>query len=113
MSSSIKSILVTKLQYHGDVLLMTPVFTLLREKFPEARIDVLVYKETAPMIAGDQDINGIYVIDKGWKKLGTMGRLKAEAGLVWALRRNHYDAVIHTTSLPRGAWLTRLIRVIR
>ncbi|MDD7442836.1 MAG: putative lipopolysaccharide heptosyltransferase III [Sutterellaceae bacterium] len=109
MSSSIKSILVTKLQYHGDVLLMTPVFTLLREKFPEARIDALVYKETAPMIAGDPDINNIYVIDKGWRKLGTVGRLKAEAGLVRALRRNRYDTVIHTTSLPRGAWLTRLL----
>lgn len=109
MSSSIKSILVTKLQYHGDVLLMTPVFTLLREKFPEARIDALVYKETAPMLAGNPDLSNIYVIDRGWKKLGGFARLRAEAGLAGTLRENRYDTVIHTTPLPRIAWLTKFV----
>ncbi len=109
MSSSIKSILVTKLQYHGDVLLMTPVFTLLREKFPDARIDALVYKETAPMLAGNPDLSHVYVIDRGWKKLGGLARLRAEAGLARTLRENRYDTVIHTTPIPRIAWLTKFV----
>ena len=49
--SEIRRVLVTKLRHHGDVLLTSPVFTALARAMPEAEIDALVYRETAPMLA--------------------------------------------------------------
>src|SRR5829696_7527341 len=47
----IERVLVTKLRHHGDVLLTSPVFTVLKRAAPHVAIDALVYRETAPMLA--------------------------------------------------------------
>jgi heptosyltransferase-3 len=54
-----KKIVVITLRYLGDVLLTTPLLRSLREAFPEAQIDVLVYSNTAAMLEGNPDINHI------------------------------------------------------
>ena len=48
----VRRVLVTKLRHHGDVLLASPVFTVLKRAVPAAEIDALVYRETAPMLEG-------------------------------------------------------------
>lgn len=45
-----KNILLIKLRHHGDMLLTTPVINALRQRYPQANIDVLLYKETRPML---------------------------------------------------------------
>ena len=50
--ASVRRVLVTKLRHHGDVLLASPVFTVLANRAPHAEIDALVYEDTRDMLAG-------------------------------------------------------------
>ena len=88
-----KRILVAKLRHHGDVLLSSPVFTCLRRRYPDARIDAYVYKETLPMLEG-LDIDNYYLFDR--KKRNTLSILKK----IWQTK---YDLAINLTEGDRGA----------
>ena len=52
-------ILVVVLQRLGDVLLTTPLIRSLKRAWPDARIDVLVYADTAGILHGNPDIENI------------------------------------------------------
>ena len=52
-------ILVIAMQFLGDVLLTTPLIHSLKRAYPDAQIDVLVYKNTASMLEGNPDISHI------------------------------------------------------
>lgn len=52
-------ILVIAMRYLGDVLLTTPLLHSLRQAYPDARLDVLVFANTASMLEGNPDINQI------------------------------------------------------
>ncbi|MCF7966262.1 MAG: putative lipopolysaccharide heptosyltransferase III [Methylobacter tundripaludum] len=54
-----KKILVIAMRYLGDVLLTTPLLHSLRQAYPDARLDVLVFRNTVAMLQGNQDINHI------------------------------------------------------
>ncbi|MGZ8161845.1 MAG: putative lipopolysaccharide heptosyltransferase III [Methylobacter sp.] len=54
-------ILVIALRHLGDVLLTTPLLCSLRQAYPEARLDILVYGNTAPILKGNPDINNIII----------------------------------------------------
>jgi heptosyltransferase-3 len=47
------------MRYLGDVLLTTPLLHSLRLAYPDARLDVLVFSNTAAMLEGNPDINHI------------------------------------------------------
>jgi len=105
----IKRVLVIKLRHHGDVLLTSPVFSVLKNHGPHLEIDALVYAETAPMLELHPAIASVYRIDRDWKKQGWGAQAAAEWQLFSILRARNYDLVIHLTEHPRGAWLTRLL----
>jgi len=109
-SSHLRRVLVIKLRHHGDVLLTSPVFTVLKRAAPAAEIDALVYAETAPMLQGHPAISRLHTIDREWKRRGSIVQLRAETSLLRALASRRYDLVVHLTEHPRGAWLTRLLR---
>ena len=44
---AIHRVLVIKLRHHGDVLLSSPVFSVLKAHAPQAEIDALVYGDLA------------------------------------------------------------------
>lgn len=100
-------ILLIKLRHHGDMLLTTPVIDSLRQRWPEARIDVLLYEETRDMLAAHPAIENIYGIDRKWKKLGTRGHLQKEWQLLRTLRSQHYHLVINLADQWRSAIVTR------
>lgn len=100
-------ILLIKLRHHGDMLLTTPVIHSLRQRWPDAQIDVLLYEETRDMLAAHPDIHHIYGIDRKWKKLGTRGHLLKEWQLLRALRDRRYQLVLNLADQWRSAIITR------
>lgn len=106
----IRSALVTKLRHHGDVLLASPVFTVLKRAAPQVEVDALVYRETAPMLAGHPAIAQLQVIDRGWKERGIAAQARGELALLRQLRARKYDLIVHLTEHPRGLTLARLLR---
>lgn len=100
--------LVVKLRHHGDVLLSSPVFSVLKAHAPHCEIDALVYADTADMLRLHPAITQVHVIDRQWKKLGLAAQAAAEWRLLQGLRRQRYDLIVHLTEHPRGAWLARL-----
>ncbi len=59
MLPSRPKILVVVLRRLGDVLLTTPLIASLRRGFPDASIEALVFADTAGILAGNPDLNGI------------------------------------------------------
>ena len=105
----VRRALITKLRHHGDVLLASPVFTVLSRAAPAAEIDALVYSETTAMLAGHPSIARVHAVDRSWKRQGLLRQARAERALLSALRERRYDLIVHLTEHPRGAWLTRLL----
>lgn len=107
--SAVRRVLVIKLRHHGDVLLSSPLLTVLKKHAPHAEIDALVYHDTRDMLSGHPALSELFTIDRQWKKLGPLGQLRAEWQLLSRLRARGYDLVIHLTEHKRGAWLSRLL----
>lgn len=107
--NSLRRALVIKLRHHGDVLLTSPVFSVLKNHAPQLEIDALVYRETTDMLALHPAISCIHCIDRQWKKQGVAAQAQAEWALLKALRARRYDLVVHLTAHPRGAWLKRWV----
>ena len=57
-----KKVLIIANQQIGDVLLSTPLLRAMRIAWPQAVIDVLVYENTAGILAGNPDCNGIITV---------------------------------------------------
>ena len=100
----VHAVLVIKLRHHGDVLLTSPVYQILKQRFPHLSIDALIYKETYPMLADHEAINHVYCIDKQRKGL------KHELQRIKQLKQQSYDLIIHLTESWRGAILCRLLK---
>ncbi len=97
--------LVIKLRHHGDVLLASPVLSLLKSRGLE--VDALVYDDTAPMLDGHPALSMLHEVGRGWKGEGLASRLSAEKQLFQNLRARGFDLVVHLSEQPRGAWLAR------
>ena len=108
--ADIRRALVIKLRHHGDVLLTSPVLSVLKAHAPQCKIDAVVYAETAPMLEGHPALDQLHTIDRNWKKQGWSAQAHAEWQLLSRLRARRYDLVVHLTEHRRGAWLTRLLR---
>lgn len=91
-----KQILVCQLRQIGDVLLATPSIQLLKQRFPEAKIDVLTEKKCAPVLENNPHVNRIWAIDKdALKSPFAAFRWYAKVG------RSGYDLILDCQQLPR------------
>ena len=105
---AISRALVIKLRHHGDVLLTSPVFSVLKRAAPQCEIDALIYGETSPMLEDHPAIAQIHAIDRNWKRQGILRQTAAESRLLSALKNRQYDLIVHLTNHPRGAWVARM-----
>lgn len=113
--SKIRRVLVIKLQHLGDVLLTTPVFTVLKQRYPQLEIDALVFADTAPLLGDNEHISRIFTLQRASRKApGTTirQRLAEEYRLYRALQARRYDLIIALSDRWRAAWLTRLLRPV-
>ena len=108
--AAVRRVLVVKLRHHGDVLLASPAFRVLRNRMPHAEVDALVYGETRDMLQGHPDISRIHTIDRAWRRQGAALQASRELDLLRALRERRYNLLVHLTSHWRGAWLAQMLR---
>ncbi|NIG62284.1 MAG: putative lipopolysaccharide heptosyltransferase III [Serratia symbiotica] len=104
----VQRILIVKLRHYGDMLLITPVISSLLQNYPQAQIDVLLYKETHEILASNPALSNIFAIDRQWKKQGTLAHLRHELSLLRQLKAQRYDMVVNLADQWRSAILTRL-----
>ncbi|HEX5126553.1 MAG TPA: putative lipopolysaccharide heptosyltransferase III [Rhodocyclaceae bacterium] len=102
-------VLIIKLRHHGDVLLTSPVLSVLKAHAPHIEIDALVFADTAPMLTHHPALDELFVIDRAQKKRGIVKQLSSEWALFQQLQSRDYDLVIHLTDHPRGAWLAKFL----
>ena len=108
--ASVRHALVVKLRHHGDVLLSSPVFQVLRNRMPQAELDALVYADTRPMLEGHPAIARIHTVDRAWKRQSLAVQARHENALLAQLRARRYQLVVHLTDHWRGAWLAQALR---
>ena len=109
-------VLIIRRDNIGDLICTTPLFSAIREHFPEAYIAALVNSYNAPAISGNPNLNDVFVYTKGKHAAGKnivvtyWQRLK----LIWSLRKLRFDYVLLPSNgpAPRALKLARLIRPI-
>lgn len=106
--TGVKKILVVKLRQLGDVLLTSPVFHVLRKRFPNAELHAYVYRESFDMLDGQVD--QLIGYDRKWKQLGFFKRMARELQLWRKIKNERYDLVINLTEGDRGALAARASR---
>ncbi|MDC9615758.1 putative lipopolysaccharide heptosyltransferase III [Xenorhabdus khoisanae] len=103
-----EKILIIKLRHHGDTLLITPVVNTLKKNFPSAEIDVLLYKETEPMLMNFAQVSHIFSVDRQWKKEGTKAYIAHHWLLLTQLKKRKYDLIINLAD----QWYSALVSKI-
>jgi len=89
-------VLVTRLNYLGDVVLSLPMIDALRRVQPGVEIDYLTREPAASLLRGDGRFARVFTPGGG---------ARASLKLVATLRSRRYRAVIDLYSNPRSAWL--------
>src|SRR5262245_23900052 len=92
-------VLVTRLNYLGDVVLSLPLVDAIHARWPGIEIDYLAREPGAELLANDSRFARVFTLKDG---------LVNTLALVRDLRARHYRAVIDLYSNPRSAWLSWL-----
>jgi ADP-heptose:LPS heptosyltransferase len=96
-------ILVIQQKMIGDVLISSIICNNLRDAFPDAQIDYLVYESTTPVLEGNTNIDNIILFQKKHRE-NTFEFLK----LALKIRDNQYDLIIDAYS-KLESWLIVLL----
>ncbi|MBF0381070.1 MAG: putative lipopolysaccharide heptosyltransferase III [Magnetococcales bacterium] len=104
--SKIKTVLVIFFKHIGDVILSTPVYSVLKNRHPHLQIDALVNKETAEMLQGNPNINEVISYDRKVVKSSLGNKIKGEIALYSSIRNRRYDMVISLDGSNRGRTLS-------
>jgi heptosyltransferase-3 len=107
--SLLRRALVIQLRHHGDVLLASPLFTVLKNRVPSIELDALVYSETREMLDLHPAISRVHQVRRDLKGARTTTRIAEEWRLFAGLRQRGYDLIVHLSEHPRGAWLARAL----
>ncbi|MBT6842435.1 MAG: glycosyltransferase family 9 protein [Candidatus Melainabacteria bacterium] len=94
-------ILIIKLSSLGDIVHAIPSLNALKQKYPQATIDWLVYKSFAPIIESQRSINKIIKLEN--KKISSLFEIKNQ------LKKENYDLVIDMQGLIKTALIARII----
>lgn len=104
----VKKVLVVKLRNLGDVLLTTPIFSILQSHLPQCQIDAYINEEARPLLVGNPYIKEIISYDRSYKKKSFLQRIFYEFSILRKIRKKKYDLVINLTEGDRGLIVTRI-----
>ncbi len=99
-----KRFLVIQTAYTGDVVLMLPVIDVLKKRYPEAVVDVLVRKGNEELLKAYPGPGRVLVFDKRKNKWLNLCRL------VRTLRKERYDAVYNLQRFFSSGLIMALVR---
>jgi len=97
LDSAIKKILVVRLDTIGDVLLSEPAIAALRQRFPRARIDLVVNGRGQEVLSGNPNIDSFVLYEAPWHAAWRGKRVDRRRAflefwrVVRRLRHEHYD----------------------
>jgi len=100
-------ILVTRTDRIGDLVLTTPVFSALRERFPDAWISALVFKQHRELVEGNPALNEVLLYDKSGTEKNWVGNFL----FAQKLSKMKFDLVIHLHATNRMYLLTWLAKI--
>ncbi len=87
----VRSILVVRASYLGDVVMTLPMLPMLRSRFPEAQITFLTAKSAAPLLERNPHVDEILAVDAPWFYPSSW---RSYADFARELRRRKFDLVI-------------------
>jgi heptosyltransferase-3 len=96
--------LVIKLGHIGDVLVTTPVFTALKEAFPQVSLTALVNAGTEEMVLHNPAIDQVWMLER--QHPSPWHELRFQLGLLSRLRRARFDLSLELSGGDRGAFLS-------
>lgn len=93
--SRIHNILVISLSNIGDIILTTPIISLLREHFPTSQVTVAVGPKGVSILEGSKTVDRVIIFDK-------KATLSKQISFVSNLRRGKFDLVVdlRNTAIP-------------
>ena len=97
-------ILIIKMRYIGDTVLISPLLKALKDGMPDASIDVLVNKDTHQVLADNPYLNNTWVFDYNTSR----NKLGYNLNIFSHIRRQRYDTVIDLTNNDRSSLITFL-----
>ena len=110
MSGPSSRILILAVRAIGDIVLMTPVPRLLKQKFPSSYLAVLADGASAQVLHNNPHIDRLFTIDRSRsRRLTWMQQLIEWKTLMAEIRGERFDSVIDLFSGPRSAgiaWLS-------
>ncbi len=106
-----KRILVIAIRAIGDVVLITPVLRLLKERYPSAYLAVVADGVSAHILHQNPHVNAVFLTDRhSSRKLSIASKLREWMKFSADLQREQFDTVIDLFSGPRSAlmtWMTK------
>lgn len=100
----VERILIIRLDLIGDVLFSVPAIRNTRRRFPEARLDVLVAPNTAPLLAECPYVNHVYTLDAHavthLPGIFSPGAWRQVWATLRALRAQRYDLCLSLYGVP-------------
>lgn len=102
-----KNILIIQTAFLGDVVLITPLLSILKEKFPEVNLSVLVTPIGKEVLTCNPEISEIIVYDKKATQQGFLNFLK----MVKNIKEKRFDISVLPHRSMRSALLTYLANI--
>jgi heptosyltransferase-2 len=94
----LKRILVVRTDRLGDVILTLPMLPVLRKRFPDSHIALLLRAYSSGLVEGNPYLNETLLYDDAERRIPFGEMLKT-------IRDRHFDAVVLAKPTPRLAWL--------
>ena len=104
-------ILILKFKTIGDVLLITPLISNLKQYYQNSTIDVAVNYGTEQMLTVNSNVNQVIIYNKEQiKNKSTISRIYNEYLFLQKIRSNKYDMIIDLDQGDRGALISKYSR---